>query len=222
MRYALYCEPRSSEDEAAEPQDSFLDRLKASFRRAVREGEAEERGEHVDTPNRGRLRRFITRKLAEVVAEQRLLWRLRHETAATLIHPDRQPGDRAMSIARAEFDADRLRHTRKLVINAVLAAITGPLLFFVPGPNVVSWYFTFRAVGHFFSMRGASRALSGISWTTEPSPHLTVIADALLLDGPARASRIEEAAEALALERLAAFVERVADGPKGEGGAQPA
>lgn len=221
-RYALYCEPRASDEDDADPQGSFLDRIKASFRRAVDEGEAEERGEHTDAPPRGRLRRFITRKLAEVVTEQRLLWRLRHETTATLIHADRMVGEEAMTIARADFDADHLRHTRKMVINAVLAAITGPLFFFVPGPNVISWYFTFRAVGHFFSMRGASRALTRIDWATEASPHLTAIADALPLEDALRASRIEAAAEALSLDRLAAFVERVADGPNRPSGQKPA
>jgi|SRR5690606_1547487 len=209
-RYALYCEARLSPDDGTEPEDTFFGRLRARFRRAVDEGEAAER-DGADAQGQGRLRRLITRKLAEAVAEQRLLWRIRQEQAARLVHPDRLPGDRALAFAREEFERDHGRHRRWMLIDALIAAITGPLLFFVPGPNLVSWYFTFRAVGHYFSMRGASSALSRVQWTVEPTPHLTAIADALSQPRDVRAARIAAAAEALGLERLAPFVERVAD-----------
>ena len=32
------------------------------------------------------------------------------------------------------------------------------LLFLVPGPNVIAYYFAFRMVGHYFSLRGARKA----------------------------------------------------------------
>ena len=210
-RYALYCEVAAPAiNEGDEDSTSWLERLKGRFRRAVVEGEAaQDAGD--DDPNRGRLRRFITRKLAEAVAEQRLLWHLRHETNARLLHPDAVTGDRALALARAEFELDYGRHRRWLIIDALLTAITGPLLFFIPGPNLVSWYFTFRAVGHFFSMRGASRALAGVAWMAEASPHLTAVGAALTLDPDTRATRLASAGAALGLVRLAAFVERVAD-----------
>lgn len=198
-------------EEGDENSASWLERMKGRFRRAVDEGEAAQDGAS-DAPGRGRLRRYITRKLAETVAEQRLLWHLRHESDARLWHPDTIDGDRAIAVARAEFEADYGRHRRWLLIDALLVAITGPLFFFIPGPNVVSWYFTFRAIGHFFSMRGARRALSVVVWTAEPSPHLTAVAAALEMPrGPARDDRLEEAGRALGLTRLAAFVERVAE-----------
>jgi hypothetical protein len=185
--------------------------MKVRFRRAVDEGEAAQDAGVVDDPTRGRVRRFITRKLAEAVAEQRLLWHLRHEMAARLFHPDTIDGERAMAMAVAEFEADYGRHRRWLIIDGLLTAITGPVFFFVPGPHIVSWYFTFRAIGHFFSMRGARRALSGITWTPEPTAHLTAVAGALTLDPDARSARLQAAGEALGLTRLAPFVERVAD-----------
>lgn len=213
-RYALYSEVSSAVDDVTDADgapDSLLGRLKASFRRAVDEGEAAQDEPGQDDPSRGKFRRFITRKLAEAVAEQRLLWHLRHEAAAHLLHPDRLSGDDAMKVVRVELEADYGRHRRWLVIDGLITAITGPLFFFVPGPNVVSWYFLFRAIGHFLSMRGASRALSLVEWTPEATEHLTAVGDALLLDKDLRAIRVASAAAALGLDRLPAFVERVAD-----------
>jgi hypothetical protein len=210
-RQHLYCEVSPSPvTDGDEKSTSWLERVKARFRRAVDEGEAAQYGE-LDDREHGRLRRFISRKLAETVTEQRLLWHLRHETVATLHHQDSIAGSRALAIARAEFEADYGRHRRWLIINGLLTAITGPLLFFVPGPNIVSWYFSFRAIGHFFSMRGARRALSGVDWTASPSPHLTSVGAALTLPPDVRGPRLAAAGDALGLHRLAAFVERVAD-----------
>jgi hypothetical protein len=211
-RYALYCEVSAPAiREGDEDSTSWLERMKGRFRRAVDEGEAAlDAGDEVQ-PGRGRVRRFITRKLAEAVAEQRLLWLLRHETESRLLHPDTVDGDSALAIARAEFEVDYGRHRRWLIIDGLLTAITGPVFFFVPGPNVVSWYFTFRAIGHFFSMRGARRALSGVTWTREATPHLTAVAHALTLDADERSTRLMAAGEALGLTRLAPFVERVAE-----------
>jgi hypothetical protein len=209
-RYALYCEVAAPAiTEGDEDSTSWLERMKGRFRRAVDEGEAAQDAGEAD--DRGRFRRFITRKLAEAVAEQRLLWHLRHETAARLVHPDTIDGDRALALALAEFESDYGRHRRWLIIDGLLTAVTGPLFFFVPGPNIVSWYFTFRAIGHFFSMRGARRALSGVAWTPHASPHLTAVAEAFTLDSEARSARLDAAAEALGLTRLAPFAERVWD-----------
>jgi hypothetical protein len=213
-RHALYCEVATSADVAGDlgtRSGTFFDRMKERFRRAVDEGERAERGGGRGDDERSRLRRLITRKLAEAVAEQRLLWHLRHESAAVLVHPDRLSGDAAMRLAREEFGGDYARHRRWMVIDGVITLVTGPLLFFVPGPNIVSWYFTFRAIGHFLSMRGAGRALSAVTWTQQGSPHLTSVGDALGVDAATRSARVEAAAAALGLERLAPFVERIAD-----------
>ena len=209
--YALYCEMAAPVVSGGnEHAASWIERMKGRFRRAVDEGEASLNG-HDPAPERGRLRRLVTRKLAEAVAEQRLLWHLRQATDARLLYPDTLTADGAISLARAEFAADYGRHRRWMIVDALLTAITGPLLFLLPGPNLVSWYFTFRAIGHFFSMRGARRALAGVTWTAEPTPHLTAVADALSMsDSSERETRIDEAGQALGLTRLASFVLRVA------------
>jgi hypothetical protein len=209
-RYALYCEGAiTTGDEHDAAAATWWGRMKASFRRAIDEGEAEARGA-AEGESRGRLRRFITRKIAEAVAEGRLLWRLRGERAATLVHPDTIDGAAALAIARAELSVDYARHRRWLIIDGLITVITGPLFFFVPGPNLISWYFSFRAVGHFFSMRGARQGLSVIAFTTRSSPHLSAVAAALDGDPAVRAAKVAEAAAALDLERLPHFIERIA------------
>jgi hypothetical protein len=215
-RYALYSEVSTpvAETGGQEPP-TFWGRITASFRRAVDEGEAEAARAHghadPSEPRPGRLRRLITRKLAEVVAEQRLLWMIRNETAAALVHPDRLTGVQAIGITRGEFAADFARHRRWAVIDAILVLITGPLFFFVPGPNIISWYFTFRAVGHYFSMKGARAGLTENFFTPEPSAALSDVGEALNLTAEDCDAKVDAAARDLGLEKLCAFVRRVAD-----------
>ena len=97
-----------------------------------------------------------------------------------------------------------------MIINGVLMAITGPLFFFVPGPNVISWYFTFRAVGHFLSWRGARKGLTLIDWRAESCPPLADVRQAINLPPAARRRRLEEISHALGLIHFTGFVERVA------------
>lgn len=60
-------------------------------------------------------------------------------------------------------------------------------------------------------MRGARCGLSTVTWISSPSSELSAVADALREAPEARAARLADAAAALGLDRLAAFVERVAD-----------
>ena len=209
-RHELYCEVTSSASENETSTGSFRARLVNGFNRMVAEGEAAMHGHEPDAPERGRLRRFITRRVAEAVAEQRLLWHLRHETEVRLVHPDDVSASKAVANARALIGADYAKHRRWFIIDGLIAGVTGPLFFFVPGPNIVSWYFAFRAIGHFFAMRGANQALSGATWTTESSAELTALRAALTLDHDTRSRRIDEIAAALGLDRLAWFVAKIA------------
>ena len=208
-RHELYCEPSSPPPSAEVREGTLWGRLVAGFKRMVEEGEAEREG-RPDVSERGRLRRMITRRVAEAVAEQRLLWHLRHETAATLVYPDDIGGEQALAASRMLIAADYGKHRRWCVIDTAIAAVTGPALFFVPGPNVVSWYFAFRAVGQFFAMRGARQGLSVVTWTSRPSAPLTELRSALVLHGEARTQLVEQIASKLGLDRLSFFIERIA------------
>jgi hypothetical protein len=84
----------------------------------------------------------------------------------------------------------------------------------VPGPNVIAWYFTFRAVGHFLSWRGALRGLKDISWTPEASAPLSGVRAALALGDAERCARLDAIASELGLAHLTGFVERVRERKK--------
>jgi hypothetical protein len=147
-------------------------------------------------------------KIAESVAEQRLLWHLRDASACRLVYADDLTSEQALALTKSEMRRDLRKHRLWLMIDAVLLAASVPLTL-IPGPNVAALFFSFRVVGHFLSMRGARRALDVIAWTAAPSPHLTAIPSALAREPQARADALSAIGRALGLERLAAFVERV-------------
>jgi hypothetical protein len=150
------------------------------------------------------------RRIAEAMAEQRLLWHLRTAHRTELQHPADLAGDAAVVELRSELSRDVRKHFWWLVVDGLLVAVTGPLFFFLPGPNIVSWYFTFRAIGHLLSWRGARRGLSGVTWSPTPSVPLSDVRLALALPaGGARRDRLNAVAAALDLRGLPAFIERV-------------
>jgi hypothetical protein len=216
-RHELYCEP-SDDDEAAAgsetPAPGFFARMRRRFTEMLRAAEQARarraRGEYdpIDTWwERTRARGLA--KMADAIAEQRLLWHLRHHTEARLFHPPDMVSDRALAIMRASMVRDRDRHFRWLIIDAVLMLITGPGLFFVPGPNVIGYYFAFRVVGHYLSWKGAKQGLDAVSWSTAPCAPLCELRDVLRLAPPERDVRIDEIAARLHLPRLALFVTRM-------------
>jgi hypothetical protein len=180
------------------------------FKQTLAEAEEErlrrERGE--PTMARGIGRKIMT-KIAEAVAEQRLLWSMRHQTQVELVHPDDLAGPDAQALLKDELSRDSSKHRRWMVIDGLAAAITGPVFFFVPGPNIIAWYFTFRAVGHFLSWRGALRGLTQISWTPRASAPLSAVRAALALTQRERCERLDAIAKELGLAHLTGFVERM-------------
>ena len=209
-RHELYCEVAAvSPVEHEGPPQSLWGRLTAVFRRALAEGEAERRGE-AEHAQHSRLRRWITRQLAEAVAEQRLLWQLRKQSDAALFYPDDLAERDAVQASRQLLTSDRDKHRRWCVIDALLTVATTPIAL-LPGPNVFAYYFIFRTVGHFLSMRGAQQGLTSARWTNRASPELGALRRALQWPSETRCPEIERIAAALQLERLPAFVEGVAD-----------
>lgn len=211
-RYELYCEvahPVLAPVDA--PNSSLWGRAVGVFSRALAEGEAARRGPVPEGESTsGRLRRTVMRKIAEAVAEQRLLWHLRGETAAQLIYPDDIPASAALDRMRQSFASDRDKHRRWLVIDGLLSLVSAPFTV-VPGPNLFLYFFLFRTVGHFLSMRGADQSLRRILWTPVASAPLTELRAALPLERESRSRRIDEIAAALGLCELGVFVDNVAD-----------
>ena len=215
-RYQLYVEIPVEEmqgDDAA-PKGRLAKPIQ-KFRAMLAEAEQDRlRRESGDESGGTGLWRFVLRKIAETIAEQRLLWHLRHQTSAEVQHPDCMSSQAALAEVRAEFGRDVARHRRWMIIDALIAAITGPVFFLVPGPNILAWYFTFRAIGHLFAWRGARKGLTEVTWTTNPSPALTEVQAALELPKHDRRLRLLDIGERLGLQHLAGFVERVLRTPK--------
>jgi hypothetical protein len=216
-RYELYCEvPDDDEDAGGEaPPEGFFRRLVHRFRQMIAEAERERRLAAAERPARGwfgRLRARAMRWVAESIAEQRLLWHLRKVANACLHYPDDLERDAAVILLRRQLGQDFDKHRFWLVVDS-LGLVGSGVLMLVPGPNVLAYYFAFRVVGHFLSMRGARQALNAVAWQHLPSAPLTELRRLLGLDPGAREPRVHAVAESLRLEHLVSFFERSAVAP---------
>jgi hypothetical protein len=217
-RHELYCEVPDEpvSDDAGEPPKGMFRRLRAQFSAMLAEAERERR-ERAQGDTRadsgrgwaGRVKARAMRWVAESIAEQRLLWHLRRQTRACLFYPADIDGAQAMAMLKAHLKRDFEKHRLWLTVNALFFVASG-VFFFVPGPNIVAYYFAFRLVGHFFSMRGARCGLSGVEWTAEPSAPLAELRRAIMLEPGAREQRVQDVAVELRLEHLARFFARTA------------
>ena len=212
-RHELYCEVDDDDDDdasgAAGAKLSWWNRQVARFRELIREADAERDRRAQGQPSESRgIWRYIVGKIAEAVAEQRLLWRLQKQMAVRLNFPDDLDGDRALAIARESVRRDFEKHRRWLGIDTLVLILFLPLTV-IPGPNFPALYFTFRAIGHFFSMRGAKRGLDRVTWTPVVCRPLSGVRAVLELDGTTRRARLDEIGRELSLERLPGFVEQL-------------
>jgi hypothetical protein len=157
----------------------------------------------------GRLQEWIMAWVAERIAEQRLLWNLRRETAVVAFHPQDLTFEQAHTLIRRTLQRDYERHRVWLVVDGLLL-IGSIALILVPGPNIIGYYFAFRVMGHWLSIRGALQGLRGVMWAGQPCEPLTKLREAALLNGEARDRRVHEIAEQLRLPHLSTFFERVA------------
>ena len=214
QRYELYCEiPDEPADEAADPPNGFFKRQIHNFREMLAEAERERRAGTVREAPKGwlgRMKATTMRWVSHAIAEQRLLWHLRSQPAACLHFPDDRTEDDGIRELRQQLGRDFKKHQVWLAIHSVLLVVTTPVLFWLPGPNVIGYYFLFRAVGHYLSLRGAKQGLDRTSWSYHPCAPLTELRRVLTLDPGVREPRVHAVAETLRLEHLVSFFERSA------------
>jgi hypothetical protein len=212
-RYELYCEvPDEPEEVEGEPAKGFIAGLKARFSSMLADAERERRQGPSDQPPAGWLARAKARTMrwvAESIAEQRLLWHLRRQESACLFYPDDIDEQPAVLCLRRQLRRDFDKHRFWLIIDSVGFVASGAL-FLVPGPNVVAYYFAFRMVGHYLSMRGARQGLNGVVWSNEKSAPLADLRRAIGLNSEERDRRVHDVALALHLEHFVKFFERTA------------
>ena len=214
-QYEPYCESGDvSEAAPSHASAGWVGRLLDTFRQILAAAEVE----RVRTPEEraahrrswaGRLRSRSLRWIAEKVAEQRLLWHLRGQDHACLVHPVDVPADAALATLRKALQRDSDRHRRWLLIDAVLLVLSG-LLALVPGPNVLAYYFVFRVVGHYLSFRGARHGLDRVHWTARASRELADLRHATTLAPGERERHVSDIASRLQLEHLPRFFARMA------------
>ena len=186
-------------------------RLKARFSHMLEDAERERRRGEAERTEGGwasRMTRKVMRKVAESIAEQRLLWNLRRADEARLMYPNDMPEAAAVAELRRQMNRDFEKHRFWLVIDSLLLVASG-LLMLVPGPNVLAYYFAFRVVGHFFSVRGARRGLNGVAWTQEASEPLARLRGLASMDPVTRLEQVERVASELRLDYLPSFFQRV-------------
>ena len=216
--YELFCESAEGEDVDPVQEASGAGRFYARFRRMVAEMQGQRRARRLaevpadpatKQPLAIRLRNTVVGWVAEAIAEWRLLWHLRKQTAIELVHPPDIDGDRALVLTRRQLGRDADHHLRRLFTSSCLALLLG-LLFFVPGPNVIGYYFGFLAIGHLLAWRGARHGLAHVQWRTRASEPLGELRGILDLNPDERASHVRDVAGKLGLDYLAPFVERMA------------
>jgi hypothetical protein len=216
-RHELYCEvpdsPEEVEAEAQEPSSrGFFRRMGDRFREMLAEAERERRQPHAartETGWAGRLKKRTLRWVAESIAEQRLLWLLRKQAEACLYYPNDLDEAAAMAFVRSQLSRDYEKHRFWMIVDTV-GFIGSGLLMLVPGPNLLAYYFAFRLVGHYFSLRGARQGLRFIKWRTVPCEPLAELRRAITLEPELRVRSVRHIASQLRLENLATFFERTA------------
>ena len=215
-RYELYCEqPLEVDTGSGGPPQGFIARWRERFLemlRAAEEGRGEQRPSDEAKGWLGRVQDRLMSWVVERIAEQRLLWNLRGQSAVVAVHPDDVSFDDVLMHIKRALQRDFERHRNWLVVD-VLGLLVSAALTLIPGPNLLAYYFLFRVGGHFFSIRGARQGQYRIAWTGRSCPPLRELRDVATLPGPVRDQRIRDVASRLRLRHLATFFERVAIRP---------
>src|SRR5688572_16934488 len=190
----------------------FFSRMKLRFTQMLAEAERERLRGHAENIEEGgwvsRITRKVMRWVAESIAEQRLLWNLRRTESATFYYPSDIPEADAVAELQRQLNRDFEKHRFWLAIDSVLLVVSG-LLVLVPGPNILGYYFAFRVVGHFFSVRGARRGLNGVVWAHEAREPLARLRGVGAMDPVAGLEQVEAIASELRLDHLPSFFQRV-------------
>ena len=211
-RYELYCEAPVEAPQPVAGATGIVGRLRYRFAVMLHQAEDRRRGGKSyprATTRLGQLQEWIMAWVAERIAEQRLLWNLRREHEVPVFHPQDLTFEQTLTLIRRILQRDYERHRVWLAIDSLL--LIGSIgLILLPGPNIIGYYFAFRVMGHWLSIRGALQGLHGVRWTGRSCEPLTNLREAALLNGDARSRRIHEIEQQLRLQHLSTFFERVA------------
>jgi len=212
-RYELYCEPSEVDQTSSGVVAHLLRRVRdmeVAEQRARRDRRAARRG---DKPKGFeacvfRARGGLARGMSEWVGRQRLFWHLRHVSEATLVYPGDLSSAEALSVAHRRLQHHREHHRFWMVVDGLGALVFGPLLFFVPGPNLISWYFAVKMAGHWLAFLGARRGVASVEWSPRVSSALVALREVISFPRGSRRQRVRALSTELRLEHLVSFIER--------------
>jgi hypothetical protein len=212
-RYELYYEQPIDQAVPDEPASTgVFARLQRRFSELLR---AAEEHRHEGRERTGATRSWTRRLqdqmmswIAKRVAEQRLLWNLRNQERVVAVHPSDTAFDAVLPHIQQTLQRDFERHRFWLVIDTTGLIVSG-LLAIVPGPNLLAYYFLFRAGGHLLSMRGASHGRRRVAWEGRPCEPLDELREVLKMPRRDRRGRVQRIAATLHLRHLTTFFERV-------------
>jgi len=210
-RYELYCEEQDDLPSPDQAPDGLVRRTVHRFRVTVAEAERERKAGRPAAAPQGfaaRLKARVLRYVAESIAEQRLLWQLRGRSSTELVYPDDLSEAQSRELLRRQLNRDFERHRFWLAIDS-LGLVGSAVLALLPGPNLVAYYFVFRIVGHFLSVRGARQGLL-CEWAVQASATLTTLRSLVDVAPAERADRVRDAAAELRLDHFAAFFDKTA------------
>ncbi len=218
-RYELYCETSAQLLDSDPTSKSWFGRLRhrvAGLLHAAEQRRQRGGQDDGDEPSRtSRLQEWLMAWVAERIAEQRLLWNLRSESAVVLACPDDLTTEQAVTLVRRMLQRDYERHRRWVVIDGIAFLFTfialGPFFLLIPGvANLPAGYFGFRVLGHWLSMRGTAEGIHRVTWTARPCTPLSELRELAMVAPAARAVRVRDIEARLRLQHLSIFFDRVA------------
>jgi hypothetical protein len=98
---------------------------------------------------------------SRVRPDEAMLARLRSTRRIELHHPASRPKEEASDIWQNYLAERGRRHAVALTCNAIIAPFALALLWPLPGPNLIGYWFAYRAVHHWLVLRGIRSVRSG-------------------------------------------------------------
>jgi hypothetical protein len=139
--------------------------------------------------------------------DEGLLAALRSAPTIDVYHRSTLPGEEVRGLWLAYLRRRQRRHLVWLIFNTLLAPLS-VLLSLLPGPNIIGYWFAYRAVRHLLILLGIRRVLGGrVDTRFHPVAGLDATGD------HADRAWLTRAATQFELKGLHDFVERIAPGP---------
>jgi hypothetical protein len=199
-------------DEEATPSVSARPGMAGWFRRTTRRMKSAVK--HPKSRLARKLKQFWDWLQSRMYPDESLLAALRSARTIELHHPESLSSDEALGLWEAYLRRRFRRHFLWLLFDLFFSPLS-ILLTPLPGPNVIGYWFAYRAVHHLLILLGIRRALRG-RVETIPRP----IADLDATGGPGDKEWLTRTAAQYELKGLHDFVARMAPGPAALSGAE--